>query len=187
MYASSIVAGGWIYNRSHILGFQLSGLNDVPENLMTGTRDFNAGENSMVTFENMVADHMKEHRDHSVLYRVTPDFHGSNLLAHGVQMESDCLQCDDNADFNVYIRNIQKGITIDYATGDNWISGEAQEPEETVSLENATFILNTKSDKFHKVGASCAPASTSANYKLTDLTRDDLISGGYSPCGTCKP
>ena len=187
MYASSIVAGGWIYNRSHILGFQLSGLNDVPENLMTGTRDFNAGKNSMVTFENMVADHMKEHRDHSVLYRVTPDFHGTNLLAHGVQMESDCLQCDDNADFNVYIRNIQKGITIDYATGDNWLSGEAQEPEETVSLENATFILNTKSDKFHKVGASCAPDSTSANYKLTDLTRDDLIADGYSPCGTCKP
>ncbi len=186
-YDSAIVPGGWIYNRSHILGYQLSGLNDEPRNLMTGTRNFNAGKDSMVTFENMVADHMKEHKDHSVLYRVTPDFHGNNLLAHGVQMESDCIDCDDSADFNVYIRNQQKGITIDYATGDNRLSGSDVETEKPVAEDEATYVLNTRSLKFHFVNASCAPEKTSANYKLTDLAREDLIMGGYSPCGTCKP
>ena len=186
-YDSSVVEGGWLYNRSHILGFQLSGLNDEPRNLMTGTRAFNAGEDSMVTFENMVADHIKGHRDHYVLYRVTPDFEGANLLAYGVYMESDCIQCDDTADFNVYIRNQQKGITIDYETGDSWLSGDAPDQDEPVSEENATYVLNTRSLKFHIPGASCAPAKTSVNYRLTDLSREDLINGGYSPCGTCRP
>ncbi|MGN0906986.1 MAG: DNA/RNA non-specific endonuclease [Bullifex sp.] len=116
-YDSSVVEGGWLYNRSHILGFQLSGLNDEPRNLMTGTRAFNAGKNSMVTFENMVADHIKEHRDHYVLYRVTPDFEGPNLLAYGVYMESDCIQCDDNAYISAISRKASQLIMQQVTAG----------------------------------------------------------------------
>lgn len=113
-----IVSGGWLYNRSHQLGFQISGLQDEPRNLMTGTRQFNV--DGMLPFENKVAEHMRENIDHDVLYKVTPDFHGSDLLAHGAYMETDCLDCDE-IDFAVYVRNIQTGIYIDYSTGDNWL------------------------------------------------------------------
>ena len=77
-YDPSIVLGGWLYSRAHLLAFQLSGYQDNPQNLMTGTRDFN--NEGMLPFENMVADHLREERDHSVLYRVTPDFGEDNLL-----------------------------------------------------------------------------------------------------------
>ncbi len=177
-----IVSGGYLYNRSHIIGFQISGLNDVETNLMTGTRAFNAGENSMVTFENMTADHMRDYRTHHVLYRVTPDFEGSNLLAYGVLIESDCLDCDDTADYCVYILNQQEGITIDYRTGDNWLTGEKED-----TSADWTFILNTGTKKFHLLTCSGAPSTNSKNYKLTDKTRSQVINEGYSPCSICKP
>lgn len=177
-----IVSGRYLYNRSHIIGFQICGLNDEKRNLMTGTRAFNAGENSMVTFENMTADHMRENRTHHVLYRVTPDFEGSNLLAYGVLIESDCLECDDNADYCVYILNQQDGITIDYRTGDNWLTGE----NEDITSE-WTYILNTGTKKFHLLTCSGAPSPSSKNYQLTDKTRSQVIDEGYSPCGICKP
>ena len=156
-YDTSIVPGGYIYNRSHLIGFQISGLQDEKRNLMTGTRAFNAGDMSMLTFENMTADHMKENRNHQILYRVTPDFKGSNKLAHGILMESDCLQCDDNADYCVYIKNQQKGITINYATGDNWLD------DDTPSSGIGTYILNTSSKKFHELDCSRDRKSTRLN------------------------
>ena len=177
-----IVSGRYLYNRSHIIGFQICGLNDEKRNLMTGTRAFNAGENSMLTFENMTADHMRENRTHHVLYRVTPDFEGSNLLAYGVLIESDCLECDDNADYCVYILNQQDGITIDYRTGDNWLTGENEE-----ITSDWTYILNTGTKKFHLLTCSGAPSPSSKNYQLTDKTRSQVIDEGYSPCGICKP
>ena len=152
---------------------------------MTGTRAFNAGENSMVTFENMTADHMREYRSHHVLYRVTPDFGGSNLVAFGVLIESDCLQCDDVADYCVYIRNQQPGITIDYRTGNNWLTS----PSGQTSAQSSgwTFILNTRSRKFHRLSCGSAPSVSSANYKLTSQTRTQVINEGYSPCAKCRP
>ena len=183
-YDSSIVPGGWLYARAHLLNFQMSGLQDDPQNLMTGTRDFN--NEGMLPFENMAADHLREKRDHQILYRVSPDFGGDNLLAYGVLIESDCLDCDDMADFCVYIRNQQPGITIDYATGENWLSSELP-PDDDVTIEEATYILNTSSDRFHLLNCSRAPESDSPNYKLTDKTRAELIAEGYDPCGICNP
>lgn len=119
-YDTSIVPGGWLYARAHLLAFQLSGYQDNPQNLMTGTRDFN--NEGMLPFENMVADHLREENEHQVLYRVTPDFVEDNLLAYGVLIESDCLDCDDSADFCVFIKNQQPGVTLDYSTGENWLS-----------------------------------------------------------------
>ena len=178
----------YIYNRCHMLGWQFSGLNDDERNLMTGTRFFNI--DGMLTYENQIADHMKEEDGtngemHQVLVRTTPDFSGDNLLAHGIIYEADCMQCDD-IDFCVYIYNKQPGITIDYRTGENWLNSD-NPPEEDVTLEEATYILNTRSDLFHRLDCSQAPKPDSQNYELTDKTREELIADGYSACGTCNP
>ncbi len=121
-YDASLVGGGWLYNRCHLIGWQLSAENDNEKNLITGTRYLNVGsddDDAMVYFENMVADYIKETGNH-VLYRVTPVYEGSNLLASGVLMEAYSVEDEgDGICFNVYIYNVQPGITIDYATGES--------------------------------------------------------------------
>ncbi|MFI3284620.1 MAG: DNA/RNA non-specific endonuclease [Erysipelotrichaceae bacterium] len=112
-----IVESGWLYNRSHLIGFQLTGENANECNLMTGTRYFNA--EGMLLFENMVADYVKETGNH-VMYRVTPYFEGDNLVAKGVQMEAYSVEDKgEGISFNMFVYNIQPGIVIDYRTGDN--------------------------------------------------------------------
>lgn len=109
------VDGKYLYNRCHLIGFQLTGENANEQNLITGTRYLNV--EGMLPFENMVADYIKETGNH-VLYRVTPIFDGDNLVARGVQMEARSVE--DNGEgicFNIYAYNIQPGVTIDYATG----------------------------------------------------------------------
>ena len=187
-HSYDVVSGGYIYNRCHMLGHQFSGLNDDKRNLMTGTRFFNI--EGMLTYENQIADHMKEEDGtngemHQVLVRTTPDFSGDNLLAHGIIYEADCRQCDD-IDFCVYIYNKQPGITIDYRTGENWLNTD-NPPEEDITLEEATYILNTNTDRFHRLDCSGAPEPDAQSYELTDKTREELIADGYSPCGTCNP
>ena len=124
-YDASLVSGGWLYNRCHLIGWQLSAENDNEKNLITGTRYFNAGnseEQGMLLFENMVADYIKE-TDNHVLYRVTPVYEGNNLLASGILMEA--YSVEDNGEgicFNVYFYNVQPGIEIDYATGESRIA-----------------------------------------------------------------
>ena len=110
-----IVDGKYLYNRCHLIGHQLSGENANPENLITCTRQMNV--DGMLPFENKIADYVKETNNH-VLYRVTPIYEGTNLLASGVQMEA--LSVEDNGKgikFNVYVYNVQDGIEIDYSTG----------------------------------------------------------------------
>lgn len=111
------VDGGWLYNRSHLIGFQLTGENANPKNLMTGTRYFNV--EGMLPFENYVANYIEE-TGKLVRYRITPVFEGNNLLASGVFMEA--LSIEDYGEslrMNVYIPNVQPGVEIDYATGDS--------------------------------------------------------------------
>ena len=113
-----IVDGGYVYNRCHLIGFQLSGENANEENLITGTRYMNT--EGMLPFENMVAEYVQE-TDNHVMYRVTPVFEGNDLVASGVQMEAESVE-DDGAGicFNIYVYNVQPEITIDYSTGANW-------------------------------------------------------------------
>ena len=111
------VDGKYLYNRCHLIGFQLAGENANEQNLITGTRYMNT--EGMLPFENMVADYITETGNH-VLYRVTPVYDGDNLLARGVQIEA--LSMEDNGKgicFNVYCYNAQPGVTINYATGDS--------------------------------------------------------------------
>lgn len=112
--------GEYLYNRCHLIGYQLSDEDANKLNLITGTRHFNVS--GMLPFENQVADYIRENEDNHVLYRVTPIYEGANLLASGVQMEA--LSVEDNGKgvkFNVYVYNVQDGIEIDYSTGKSYL------------------------------------------------------------------
>ncbi|SEK58399.1 DNA-entry nuclease [Pseudobutyrivibrio ruminis] len=117
------VDGNYLYNRCHLIGYQLSGENANEKNLITGTRYLNV--EGMLPFENEVAEYVEETGNH-VLYRVTPVFEGDNLVASGVQMEAYSVE-DQGAGvmFNVYCYNVQPGITIDYATGDSELESDS--------------------------------------------------------------
>ena len=173
------VDGKYLYNRCHLLGFQLTGENANEENLITGTRYMNV--DGMLPFENLVADYVKE-TDNHVLYRVTPVFEGQNLVASGVQMEAWSVEDEgEGVCFNVYVYNVQPGITIDYATGENWQEGAEPQSGET------TYILNTNSHKFHDPDCSSVSGMSTANRQEYTGSREDLIAQGYTPCGQCNP
>ena len=115
-----IVDGKYLYNRCHLIGYQLTGENANTKNLITGTRYLNV--EGMLPFENMVAEYVEETGNH-VMYRVTPHFKGRNLVASGVQMEAYSVEDDGKGVcFNVYVYNAQPGIEIDYKTGDSWLT-----------------------------------------------------------------
>ena len=185
---SSVTPSGWInkeydgeylYNRCHLIGFQLTGENANEENLITGTRYMNV--DGMLPFENLVADYVKE-TDNHVLYRVTPVFEGQNLVASGVQMEAWSVEDEgEGVCFNVYVYNVQPGITIDYATGESWQEGAEPQSGET------TYILNTNSHKFHDPDCSSVSGMSTANRQEYTGSREDLIAQGYTPCGQCNP
>ena len=112
------VEGKYLYNRCHLIGYQLAGENANRKNLITGTRYMNV--TGMLPFENMVDDYVEETENH-VLYRVTPIFEGTNLVASGVQMEAFSVEDEgEGVCFNIYVYNVQPGVVIDYATGDSW-------------------------------------------------------------------
>lgn len=198
---SSVKPSGWInveyggqylYNRCHLIGFQLTGENANEENLITGTRYLNV--EGMLPFENLVADYVKETGNH-VLYRVTPVFSGTELVARGVELEA--LSVEDGGEgvcFHVYCYNNQPGIAIDYATGESWLDGE--EPQSSGSDVAASsgqgdteqhYVLNTNSKKFHLPDCSGVENMNPANRQDYTGTRQSLLDQGYSPCGTCKP
>ena len=193
-YDTDLVDGGYLYNRCHLIGFQLTGENANEENLITGTRYLNV--EGMLPFENMVADYVKETGNH-VLYRATPVFSGTELVARGVELEA--LSVEDSGDgvcFHVYCYNNQPGITIDYATGDSWLSGtdsQASGAPESGSSQSGDvpgeqhYILNTSSKKFHRPDCSGVTNMSPSNRQDYTGTRQSLLDQGYSPCGTCNP
>lgn len=190
------VDGKYLYNRCHLIGYQLTGENANEENLITGTRYLNV--EGMLPFENLVADYVQE-TDNHVLYRVTPVFEGNNLVASGVQMEGWSVEDEgEGVCFNVYVYNVQPGVTIDYATGESALASDVPEPsagdpettagEETASdTEQTTYILNTSSRKFHLPDCPSVSSMKEANKSTYTGSREDLIAQGYEPCGQCKP
>ena len=113
------ISSGWLYNRSHLIGYQLTGQNNNIKNLMTGTRTLNDPE--MTTYENQVAAYLKESPKNYVRYQVTPIFKGNELLARGVQMRGQSVG-SNAVSFNVYIFNVQPGMTLNYADGTSQVS-----------------------------------------------------------------
>lgn len=194
-----IVDGGYLYNRCHLIGYQLTGENANEENLITGTRYMNT--EGMLPFENMVAEYVQETEYH-VMYRVTPVFEGEDLVASGVHMEAESVEDDgEGISFNVYVYNVQPEITIDYSTGENWESlrSASSTDEETAGTressanesgendEEQTYILNTNTHKFHKPDCSGVKDMKEKNREEYTGIREELIEEGYEPCGRCRP
>lgn len=182
-----LIKDRYLYNRCHLIGFQLAGENANTKNLITGTRYLNV--EGMLPFEDEVADYVKE-TDNHVLYRVTPVFDGDNLVASGVQMEAESVE-DDGAGvkFNVYCYNVQPGIGIDYATGDSWVdAGNAViDGTDTDNAEQTEFAINTNTGKFHKPDCKSVKKMKAKNKEEFNGSRDELIAEGYEPCGSCRP
>ena len=200
-----LVDGKYLYNRCHLIGYQLTGENANTKNLITGTRYLNI--EGMLPFENMVADYIQETNNH-VLYRVTPIFEGNNLLANGVLMEGYSVE-DKGAgvSYCVFAYNVQPGIEIDYATGESKLADGAQQEEQKTATvtptpspepekqepvtgseaSQADYILNTNTKKFHYPTCSSVNDMKEKNKQEFFGTRDETIALGYSPCGRCKP
>lgn len=177
------VDGKYLYNRCHLIGYQLAGENANEKNLITGTRYLNV--DGMLPFENMVADYVKETGNH-VLYRVTPRFEGDNLIANGLQMEA--LSMEDNGEgicFHVYVYNHQPDIMIDYATGDSTAAKDGTLPN--ASAQVAEYVLNTNTKKFHAVSCASADDMKESNKEIYHGERAKLLEQGYEPCSRCKP
>ena len=188
------VDGGYVYNRCHLIGFQLTGENANEENLITGTRYMNV--EGMLPFEDEGAAYIKE-TDNHVMYRVTPVFEGDDLVASGVQMQAESVE-DDGAgiSFNVYVYNVQPYVVIDYRTGENWEGDEIAEPEgkwadgteaEPSDTKEQMYILNKNTKKFHKPECSGAKKIKAKNKGEYTGSRQTLIDEGYEPCGNCNP
>lgn len=174
------VDGKYLYNRCHLIGYQLTGENANERNLITGTRYLNI--EGMLPFENMIADYIKETGNH-VLYRVTPVFEGEYLVAKGVQMEAKSVEDDgEGICFHVFAYNNQPGVIIDYATGES-VLDEAY----LNSGESGQYILNTNSKKYHSFDCGQAQTIKDSNRQEYTGSRELLIAQGYTPSGCCKP
>lgn len=191
-----IISDLYLYNRCHLIGFQLAGENANEKNLVTGTRYLNV--TGMLPFEDEVADHVHE-TGHHVLYRVTPLFIGDEPVCRGVEMEALCTEDKGVTDgggveFHVFAYNVQPGIGIDYATGESWAldgGNAAETAAETVPAQTAEgameYALNISSMKFHYPDCTGVAKANPDNIRLWTATRDELIEDGYSPCGICRP
>lgn len=199
-----VIKDRYLYNRCHLIGYQLAGENANPKNLITGTRYLNV--EGMLPFENLVADYVNNTGNH-VLYRVTPMFSGSNLVANGVLIEAKSVE--DNGGgilFNVYCYNVQPGVGINYENGDSWLDGttpqeqsaQTDTPQSEGSQSSAGSVAaeNSVSDssnsetmvhitatgkKYHRAGCRTLKKSD------TEVTLDEAKSMGLSPCGICNP
>lgn len=186
-----VIKDRYLYNRCHLIGYQLAGENANPKNLITGTRYLNV--DGMLPFENLVADYVNNTGNH-VLYRVTPMFSGSNLVANGVLIEAKSVE--DNGGgilFNVYCYNVQPGVGINYENGDSWLdgtTGSASSGSDSSAAENSaadssnseTMVhITATGKKYHRAGCRTLKKSD------TEVTLDEAKSMGLSPCGICNP
>lgn len=206
------VDGKYLYNRCHLIAYMLAAENANPQNLITGTRYLNV--QGMLPFETKVCDYVKNTGNH-VLYRVTPIFDGDNLLADGVLMEAYSVEdAGEGISFCVFAYNVQPGIGIDYATGDNWAEGSgtyqstvasvaeetpAPQPETDTAVQitpelsapqetqGITYVLNTNTKKFHYPTCSSVDDMKEKNKQIYTGSREEVINMGYVPCKRCNP
>lgn len=192
----NFVDGKYLYNRCHLIAFQLAGENANERNLITGTRNFNV--QGMLPFENQVADYVREKGGH-VLYRVTPRYQGNNLVADGVEMEAYSVEDQGKGvRFHVFVYNAEPGVEIDYATGKSRRAkatgshGEMAQSAGDTSAHNqegnsVTYIVNVNTKKFHKTSCNGAKRTKPENKRIVKEPRETLISQGYEACKSCNP
>ncbi|MBQ5430125.1 MAG: DNA/RNA non-specific endonuclease [Lachnospiraceae bacterium] len=196
------IDGRYLYNRCHLIGYQLTGENANERNLITGTRYMNV--DGMLPYENEVADYLWCHQKNHVLYRVTPIFAGKDLLARGVLMEAYSVEDKgEGVSYCVFCYNVQPGITINYKNGESdgpaYTGGQkSKDNNSKTSKEDKgntpkedkkgqTYILNTNTKKFHLPSCSSVSTMSPKNKKTYTGKRKYLIREGYSPCGRCRP
>lgn len=185
----SCVDGGWIYNRSHLIGFQLTGEQANALNLITGTRYMNV--EGMLPFENQVADYIKSTGNH-VLYEVTPIYEGNNLVASGVQMEAYSVEDQgQGVQFNVYCYNVQPGININYANGDTQGTGSCVLSESNNSNQNTSTPAPTPEANGQTVYVSITGSKYHSNPNCSNMknpssmTMEEAQSKGLEACKKC--
>ena len=180
-----IVPGGYVYNRCHLIGYQLTGENANRRNLITGTRYMNV--EGMLPFEDAVADYVKATGNH-VLYRVTPVFVEDELVARGVLMEA--LSMEDGGDgicFCVFCYNVQPGVVIDYATGISRLASSGPEGRVYTVVLAVRFIANTNTMKYHLPECTYAASMSPRNRAEMTAMPVQMAEAGYSPCSRCRP
>ena len=180
------VSGGYLWNRCHLIGWQLSAENANRQNLITGTRYMNI--NGMLPFENMVADYIRETGNH-VAYRITPIFEGKNLVCSGVQMEAYSIEDEgESICFNVYCYNVQPGITINYATGDSTGPSSETTSKQSVEQNNSQDDQETYTEMvwIPKTGSKYHRKLSCSNMKNpSQVSKQVAIQRGYEPCKKC--
>lgn len=182
------ISGGYLWNRCHLIGWQLSAENANKQNLITGTRYMNT--EGMLPFENMVADYIRETGNH-VAYRITPLFEGNNLVCSGVQMEA--YSIEDNGEgicFNVYCYNVQPGIKINYATGASTGPSSSSSSSKPASSSKPTVTSNATTQTqmvwVSKTGKKYHSYSSCSNMKnASQVTKSEAESRGLTPCSKC--
>lgn len=187
------VDGQYLYNRCHLIGWQLTGLNAEERNLITGTRYMNV--DGMLPYENEVAEYV-ENTGNPVAYRVTPIYKGSELIARGVQMEAESIKDKgEDLSFNVYCYNVQPNVSIDYATGDSKLKKNAGENTNAGNKSNrshsdsakAKYVLNKNTMKFHKKSCESVSMMKPKNRIYFKGSRKEVLNMGYEPCLNCNP
>ncbi|WEG14688.1 DNA/RNA non-specific endonuclease [Pullulanibacillus sp. KACC 23026] len=160
----------WLYNRSHLIGYQLTGENNNPKNLMTGTRSLN--DPGMLVYENKIATYIRI-TNHHVRYQVEPIFRGNELVARGVHMQAKSIE-DNQIDFNVYIFNVEPGVTINYADGSSRVgttennqTSSAQAKESTQPLNPGDGSVSTNELTVHDGGKATVTVKTKPNVQGT--------------------
>lgn len=171
------IDGNYLYNRCHLIGYQLTAENANEKNLITGTRYMNV--DGMLPFENMVADYVKETGKH-VLYRVTPIFEGNNLLASGVLMEAKSVEDNgEGVQFNVYCYNVQPGIEINYATGES--SGSEYTGSSSNSSSNSNSSENSSSSSQTTPVVPVAPSKPTTEQPKTEEPKAEELKQETTP------
>ncbi|WP_029319816.1 DNA/RNA non-specific endonuclease [Butyrivibrio sp. AE3004] len=186
----------FLYNRCHMIGYQLTGENANERNLITGTRYMNE---AMIPYENEVADYIRNTGNH-VMYRVTPVFDGDNLLCDGLQVEA--MSVEDKGkgvSFNVFFYNVQPGVFIDYKDGSNK-PDKNYRPENNESENNEsdngtrssvettqTYIGNKNSHVFHRPDCDSVSDMKEKNKVMLEGTPEEIENQGFRPCQRCHP
>ena len=182
-----LISDNYLYNRCHLIGWQLSAENANPLNLTTGTRYLNV--DGMLPYENMVDEYI-ENTDHHVMYRVTPLFVGDELVCRGILMEAQSVE-DSDCVFCIYCYDVQPGVEIDYLTGDSKaIENYSSSPTPTVIVgdnQKHDYILNNKTKKVHRPDCSSIQDVAKANKEEYTGYLKTLIEEGYTPCKKCNP
>ena len=191
-----LIKDKYLYNRCHLIAFELGAENANEKNLTTGTRYMNV--TGMLPYENEVAEYIRETGNH-VMYRVTPEFVGNELVCRGVLMEAYSVEDKGKGiEFAEFVYNVQPGIVIDYQTGDSHPASGKDIKDNTAvqksiarnekkEVKQHTYVINTRSGVFHKPSCESVEAMSAKNKKTVKESRKALIGEGYKPCKNCNP